>query len=85
MTNPVVWFEVIGHDADKLRSFYRDLLGWSFQLDPVTKHGIVEPEAGSAGISRQVPFTSNFHPWYEQRRPSSSLRPKNIGAPRCGQ
>jgi len=54
MSNPVVWFEVIGHDADKLRSFYRDLLGWSFQLDPVTKQGIVEPEAGSAGIAGRV-------------------------------
>ena len=30
MMNPVVWFEVRGQDADKLRSFYGELLGWSF-------------------------------------------------------
>ena len=29
--------------------------------------------------------TSNFQPWYTQRRPPSSLRPKNSDAPRCGQ
>src|SRR5678815_289212 len=28
---------------------------------------------------------SNFQPWYTQRSPSSSLRPKNNDAPRCGQ
>src|SRR6185436_14429553 len=41
--------------------------------------------AGSDGMSTQAPVTSNFQPWYTQRRPSSSLRPKNIEAPRCGQ
>src|SRR5712691_6066394 len=37
------------------------------------------------GISTQLPSTSNFQPWYTQRRPHSSLRPKNNGALRCGQ
>src|SRR5436309_8399033 len=41
--------------------------------------------AGSFGMSTQVPFTSNFQPWYTQRSPPSSLRPKNSEAPRCGQ
>src|SRR4051812_7325499 len=41
--------------------------------------------AGSDGMSTQLPSTSNFQPWYTQRRPSSSLRPKNIEAPRWGQ
>src|SRR4051794_32464356 len=35
-------------------------------------------------MSRHVPSTSNFQPWYTQRRPPSSLRPKNREAPRCG-
>ena len=26
--------------------------------------------SGSAGVSRHLPFTSNFQPWNEQRRPS---------------
>src|SRR3979409_821996 len=36
-------------------------------------------------MSLQLPSTSNFQPWYTQRRPASSLRPKNKLAPRCGQ
>src|SRR3979409_140993 len=36
-------------------------------------------------MSLQLPSTSNFQPWYTQRRPASSLRPKNSDAPRCGQ
>ena len=28
MKNPVVWFEVVGKDGDKLRKFYTDLFGW---------------------------------------------------------
>jgi len=37
---------------------------------------------GSFGMSTQAPVVSNFHPWYTQRSPASSLRPKNIEAPR---
>src|SRR5215467_5672124 len=40
---------------------------------------------GSDGMSTQLPAESNFQPWYTQRSPASSLRPKNIGARRCGQ
>jgi len=29
--------------------------------------------------------TANFHPWYTQRNPHSSLRPKNMLARPCGQ
>src|SRR5712692_8579085 len=36
-------------------------------------------------MSTQRPVTSNFHPWYEQRSPHSSLGPKNSPAPRWGQ
>ncbi len=40
---------------------------------------------GSDGMSTQLPAASNFQPWYTHRSPHSSLRPKNIGARRCGQ
>src|SRR5262245_28237164 len=36
-------------------------------------------------MSTQRPDTSNFQPWYGQRRPHSSLRPKKSEAPRWGQ
>ena len=31
MRDPVVWFEAVGHHGDKLRGFYRELLGWNFE------------------------------------------------------
>ena len=37
------------------------------------------------GMSTHRPSASNFQPWYTQRRPHSSLRPKNRSAPRCAQ
>ena len=52
MSNPVVWFEVMGQDADKLRSFYGDLLGWKFQLQEPQNYGVVE--AGDNGIGGGV-------------------------------
>ena len=56
MSNPVIWFEVLGQDADKMRAFYSSLLGWKFNLDPETKYGIVEiGEAGIAGGVGQAP------------------------------
>ena len=36
-------------------------------------------------MSTQWPSQLYFQPWYTQRRPSSSLRPKKSDAPRCGQ
>ena len=30
MGQPVVHFEVVGKDGDKLRSFYSDMFGWEF-------------------------------------------------------
>lgn len=38
MGQPVVHFEVIGNDPEKLRSYYRDLFGWEFDTNaPVAK------------------------------------------------
>jgi predicted enzyme related to lactoylglutathione lyase len=48
MQNPVVWFEVLGQDADKLRSFYGELLGWEFDTDNPVNYGVVA--AGRGGI-----------------------------------
>jgi hypothetical protein len=40
MANQVGWFEVIGQDGPKLRSFYGDVFGWQFQM----------PEGGPEGM-----------------------------------
>src|SRR5712692_5479978 len=44
MGQPVVHFEVIGKDADKLRSYYTDLFGWKFDADNPMNYGIVQRE-----------------------------------------
>ena len=49
MPNPVVWFEVMGQDADKLRKFYGELCGWKFQVDPNTNYAVAEPGDGGIG------------------------------------
>lgn len=42
MGQPVVHFEVIGKDADKLRGYYSELFGWQINADNPMNYGIVE-------------------------------------------
>jgi predicted enzyme related to lactoylglutathione lyase len=44
MGQPVVHFEVIGKDADKLQSYYGDLFGWQFDADNPMNYGMVPRE-----------------------------------------
>jgi uncharacterized protein len=41
MGQPVVHFEVIGKDADTLKSYYSDLFGWEIDSDNPMNYGIV--------------------------------------------
>ena len=43
MGHPVMWFEVLGNDGDKLRQFYGDLFQWEFDTNNPIKYGIVDP------------------------------------------
>jgi predicted enzyme related to lactoylglutathione lyase len=45
MGQPVVHFEVIGKDAEKLRSYYSDLFGWEFDADNPMNYGMVQRDA----------------------------------------
>jgi predicted enzyme related to lactoylglutathione lyase len=47
MGQPVVHFEVIGADADKLRSYYSDLFGWEFNADNPMGYGIVQRDGNT--------------------------------------
>src|SRR6184192_2368123 len=60
-----------------LRSTHGYAVAWIFDLKLLS--------SGSLGMSTQCPSQLYFQPWYTQRRPSSSLRPKKSDAPRCGQ
>lgn len=49
MGNPVVWFEVMGNDGEKLRAFYGSMFGWEFKAPPMEMdYGMVD--AGGTGI-----------------------------------
>jgi predicted enzyme related to lactoylglutathione lyase len=41
MGQPVVHFEVIGKDGEKLRGFYSDLFGWEIDADNPMNYGMV--------------------------------------------
>ncbi len=41
MGQPVVHFEIIGKDADKLTSYYADLFGWKIDSNSPMNYGIV--------------------------------------------
>ncbi|MGH3115626.1 MAG: VOC family protein [Gaiellales bacterium] len=42
MGQPVVHFEIIGKDAEKLQSYYSDLFGWKIDSDNPMNYGIVQ-------------------------------------------
>jgi uncharacterized protein len=44
---PVVHFEVLGRDAEALRSYYGELFGWEFAVDENAGYGMVDREANS--------------------------------------
>jgi uncharacterized protein len=46
MGNPVVWFEVMGEDGEKLRSFYGDLFGWTYESVEGMDYGMVQGANG---------------------------------------
>jgi predicted enzyme related to lactoylglutathione lyase len=46
----VTWFEVVGQDGEKLRSFYGDIFGWNFNLAPGgVDYGMIEGGDGGIG------------------------------------
>jgi uncharacterized protein len=42
MGQPVVHFEIVGKDGDKLQSYYAELFGWDIDADNEMKYGIVQ-------------------------------------------
>jgi uncharacterized protein len=47
MGQPVVHFEIIGNDAEKLRGYYAELFGWEFNADNPMNYGSVDREANT--------------------------------------
>jgi hypothetical protein len=49
MANPVVHFEAVGKDGNKLREFYGKVFGWQFNVMPEMDYGLVDN--GERGIN----------------------------------
>jgi uncharacterized protein len=47
MGQPVVHFEIVGKDANKLQSYYSDLFGWEFDADNPMRYGVVQREGNT--------------------------------------
>lgn len=47
MGQPVVHFEIIGKDGDKLKSYYSELFGWEIDSDNPMNYGIVQREGNT--------------------------------------
>src|SRR5436853_6110059 len=45
MGNPVVHFEIMGGDGEKLKGFYADLFGWKIDSNNPMNYGMVDTEA----------------------------------------
>jgi predicted enzyme related to lactoylglutathione lyase len=43
MGQPVVHFEIIGNDPEKLRGYYCDLFGWEFETPSPVAQEVSEP------------------------------------------
>src|SRR4051812_49527709 len=47
MGQPVVHFEVIGRDGEKLQSYYSELFGWQIDANNPMKYGTVQREGNT--------------------------------------
>jgi predicted enzyme related to lactoylglutathione lyase len=58
MGQPVVHFEIIGKDGEKLRSYYSELFGWEIDASNPMQYGVVQRDgntnADGAGIGGGV-------------------------------
>ena len=84
MRGAVVWFEVIGQDADKLRSFYGELLGWSFRGIGAMNYGVVSARDGGipGGIGEAHRGARGWVTFYTQVEdlPAAVAKAERMGA-----
>ena len=64
MGNPVVWFEVMGKDGPKLRSFYGDFFGWTFDEVEGMDYGMI-PADQAGGIGGGIGTAPEGAPNYQ--------------------
>ena len=47
MGQPVVHFEIVGKDGDKLQSYYAELFGWEIDADNEMRYGLVQRDGNT--------------------------------------
>ena len=70
MGDPIVHFEIIGRDAERLRRYYREMFGWEFEVgdtvaDSVSapgNYGFVDGDATGSAINGGVGGGGNYAP-----------------------
>ncbi|SBW27117.1 VOC family protein [Protofrankia symbiont of Coriaria ruscifolia] len=66
MGQPVVHFEIVGKDAEKLKSYYSGLFGWEINSDNPMNYGTVQREgnvnAEGVGIGGGIGTTPQEYP-----------------------
>ena len=69
MAHPVMWFEVLGTDGGKLRQFYGNLFGWTFDVIPQIDYGVVktgDTRGIMGGIGGPYPGTGSWVTFYTE-------------------
>ncbi len=69
MTHPVMWFEVLGTDGGKLRKFYGDLFGWTFDVIPQNDYGLAktgDPRGIPGGVGSAYSSTRSWVTFYAE-------------------
>ena len=68
MANPVMWFEVLGSDARRLRGFYAELFNWKFDLPqqvPGMDYGLLDKaQTGIGGGVGKAPAGPGWTTFY---------------------
>lgn len=67
MAHPVMWFEVLGKDGEKLRRFYGDLFGWQFNTDNPIQYGLADTgdkRGVPGGVGQVFPGTRSWTTFY---------------------
>ena len=79
MTHPVMWFEVLGTDGGKLRRFYGDLFGWTFDVIPQIDYGVAktgDTRGIMGGIGPTYPGTRPWVTFYTETPDVTASRAK---------
>lgn len=58
MGQPVVHFEVIGKDGEKLKSYYSDLFGWEIDSSNPMNYGLIQRDGNTTPEGNVIGLTS---------------------------